>query len=36
MRPDGGEMHPILPLSSVKPRYIDWGPRARTDGGRDE
>ena len=35
MRPDGGEMHPILPLSSFKPRYIDWGPRTRSDSGGD-
>src|SRR5206468_3327315 len=36
MHPDGGAMHPILRLSSFKPRYIDWGPRARSDSGRDE
>jgi hypothetical protein len=27
IRPDGGAIHPILRLSSFKPRYIDWGPR---------
>jgi hypothetical protein len=27
MNPDGGALHAILPLSSFKPRYIDWGPR---------
>jgi Tol biopolymer transport system component len=26
MQNDGGSPHPILPLSSLKPRYIDWGP----------
>jgi hypothetical protein len=29
-------MHPILPLSSFKPRYIDWGPRTRGDSSPDE
>lgn len=26
MRPDGTDVHTILPLSSVRPRFIDWGP----------
>lgn len=26
MRPDGGALHAILPLSSFAPRFIDWGP----------
>jgi len=29
MRPDGGALHAILPLSSFKPRNIDWGPRTQ-------
>jgi len=29
MRPDGGAIHPILRLSSFKPRTIDWGPRTQ-------
>src|SRR5262245_10577948 len=33
MRPDGGAMHAILPLSSFKPRFIDWGQRAASEGG---
>jgi Tol biopolymer transport system component len=31
MRDDGSSPHPILPLSGLKPRYIDWGP-AGTSG----
>jgi Tol biopolymer transport system component len=27
IRPDGGALHAILPLSSAKARFIDWGPR---------
>jgi Tol biopolymer transport system component len=27
MHPDGSSLHPILRLSSFKPRFIDWGPR---------
>jgi len=26
MRPDGSDLHPILPPSSFRPRNIDWGP----------
>jgi Tol biopolymer transport system component len=28
IRPDGNAMHPILRLSDLKPRTIDWGPAA--------
>jgi Tol biopolymer transport system component len=28
MRSDGSNLHAILDLSSFKPRFIDWGPRA--------
>ena len=31
MRNDGSSRQPILPLSGLKPRYIDWGP-AGTSG----
>jgi Tol biopolymer transport system component len=30
MHPDGSHLKPILGLSSFRPRFIDWGPRARS------
>jgi Tol biopolymer transport system component len=28
VRPDGNALHAILPLSDLRPRFIDWGPAA--------
>ena len=36
MRPDGSDRRPILGLSSFRPRFIAWGPRARGDRGDDD
>ena len=33
MKADGTNLHAILPFSSFRPRFIDWGPRADDDGG---
>jgi Tol biopolymer transport system component len=30
MRPDGSDLHPILPPSSFRPRNIDWGPAQKS------
>jgi Tol biopolymer transport system component len=32
MRPDGERLRAILPLSDLRPRFIDWGPRASERG----
>ena len=31
MHPDGSDSRPILGLSSFKPRFMTWGPRAEED-----
>ena len=36
MRPDGSHMRAILPLSSFKPRSIDWGAKPSEDEDKDE
>jgi Tol biopolymer transport system component len=33
MKPDGTDVHTILPFSSFKPRFIDWGS-SEPEGGR--
>ncbi len=36
MRPDGTNLRAILGLSSFKPRFIAWGPRAQGEEDRDD
>ena len=37
IRPDGSHMRVILPLSSFKPRFIDWGAKpSETEDEDDE
>jgi Tol biopolymer transport system component len=36
MHADGGKLRQILPLSSFRPRFIDWGPRPANDNNSDD
>ena len=36
MHPDGSRVTAILPLSSFRPSFIDWGPRRGEDGDEDD